>query len=366
VAPTATIGLAALVTALAAACGGAQRPAVIGYAFQTSGAPNVAVARDEVASWPPGGRTVLFVFDSVAAGEPADVEIERAQRLVAVPGIVGVVGHAGSRGTLAGAPVYNEAGVPHVAPTSTSLLLRRAGPWTFSLAPDDSTEGAFIAEFVVASLGARAVSVFYANDEYGEGLRDGVRAHLLPRGVTLLNEVSFGPRSDVAPLVDAALRRGRPDAVISAGRWAETAALARQMAVRVPGIRVVAGDGAMFLPRLADSAGPAAAALYVVDFWVPDPADSASRAFVDRYRRVTGADPLGPQAMSHDALMLLARAVRDVGADRGAVRRYLESLGRERPPYPGITGPISFGPGRRTNLVMTRLVDGHPERVAWP
>jgi len=70
--------------------------------------------------------------------------------------------------------------------------------------------------------------------------------------------------------------------------------------------------------------------------------------------------------MSHDALMLLARAVGDVGADRRAIRSYLESLGRERPPYPGITGPISFGPGRRTNLVMTRLVDGHPERVAWP
>jgi len=366
VAPTAARGLAALVTALATACGGAERPAVIGYAFQISGQPSVAVARDEVASWPPGGPEIRFVFDSVAAGEPADVEIERAQRLVAVPAIVGVVGHAGSRGTLAGAPVYNEAGLPHVAPTSTSRLLRRAGPWTFSLAPDDSTEGAFIADFVVASLGARAVSVFYVNDEYGEGLRDGVRAHLLTRGVTLLNEVSFGPGSDVALLVEASLRRGRPDAVISAGRWRETAALARHLSARVPGIRVVAGDGAMYLPGLAEAAGPAAAALYVVDFWVSDPADSASRQFVERYRRVAGTDPLGPQAMSHDALMLLARAVRDVGADREAIRRYLESLGRERPPYPGITGPISFGPGRRTNLVMTRLVDGRPQRVAWP
>jgi branched-chain amino acid transport system substrate-binding protein len=366
VAPTATVGLAALVTALTTACGGAQQPAVVGYAFQISGQPSVAVARDEVASWPAGGPEIRFVFDSVAAGEPADVEIERAQRLVAVPGIVGVVGHAGSRGTLAGAPVYNEAGLPHVAPTSTSRLLRRAGPWTFSLAPDDSTEGAFIAEFVVASLGARAVSVFYVNDEYGEGLRDGVRAHLLPRGVTLLNEVSFGPRSDVAVLVEASLRRGRPDAVISAGRWGETAALARHLAARVPGIRVVAGDGAMYLPRLAEAAGPAAAALFVVDFWVADSADPASREFVERYRRVTGAEPLGPQAMSHDALMLLARAVRDVGPGREAIRHYLESLGRERLPYPGITGPISFGPGRRTNLVMTRLVEGRAERVTWP
>jgi branched-chain amino acid transport system substrate-binding protein len=326
----------------------------------------VAVARDEVAAWPPTRREIRFVFDSVAAGEPADIEIERAQRLVATPGLVGVVGHAGSRGTLAGAPVYNEAGIPHIAPTSTTRLLRRAGRWTFSLAPDDSTEGAFIAEFVVAALGARRVSVFYVNDEYGEGLRDGIRAHLLPRGVTLLNEVSFGPGSDVGLLLDASLGRGRPDVVISAGRWSETAALARHVMARLPDARVVAGDGAMYLPGLAQAAGAAVSALYVVDFWVADPADSASGPFVERFRRVTGAEPLGPQAMSHDALLLLAAAVRDVGAGRDAIRRYLESLGRERAPYPGITGPISFGPGRRTNLVMTRLVDGRPQRVAWP
>jgi branched-chain amino acid transport system substrate-binding protein len=357
-------GLVALATTLA--CRGAE-PALIGYAFDPSaGAASVAVARDEVASWPPGGPEVVFVFDSVTAGEPADIEIERAQRLVAVPGLVGVVGHAGSRGSVAAAPVYNEAGIPYVVPTSTSRLLRRAGPWTFTLAPDDSTEGAFIGEFVTTRLGARRVGVFYVNDEYGEGLRDGLRAYLLPRGVTLLSEVSFGPQSDVGLLVDAALRQGRPDVVISAGRWRETGALARFVTQRAPGVRVVAGDGAMFLPRLAEAAGPAASALYVVDFWVPDPGDSVSGAFVERFRRLAGRDPLGPQAMSHDGLLLLARAVREVGPNREAIRRYLESLGRERPPYPGLTGPIAFGAGRRHNLVMTRLVNGGREPVRPP
>jgi branched-chain amino acid transport system substrate-binding protein len=331
-----------------------------------SGSPSVAVARDQVATWPAARPEIRFAFDTVVAGEPADVEIERAQRLAATPGVVGVVGHAGSRGSVAAAPIYNEAGIPHLVPTSTSRLLRRAGRWTFVLAPDDSTEGAFIAEFVVAVLEARRVSVFYNNDEYGEGLRDGVRAHLLPRGVTLLNEVPFSPASDVALLADAALRRGRPDVVISAGRWRETALLTRVMAERVPGVKVVAGDGAMYLPSLADTAGPALSALYVVDFWTADAGDEASNAFVERYRRVTGSQPLGPQAMSHDALMLLAHAVREVGADRTKIAHYLESLGRERPPYPGITGPIAFGPGRRPNLVMTRVVEGRPVPLSWP
>jgi branched-chain amino acid transport system substrate-binding protein len=254
-----------------------------------------------------------------------------------------------------------------VVPTSTSRLLRQAGPWTFSLAPDDSTEGVFVADFLVTALGARRVSIFYVNDEYGEGLRDGVRARLRSAGAEVVDEVSFGQASDVAVLVDASLQRGIPDAVVSAGRWLETARLTRILHERVARIRVVAGDGAMYLPRLADSVGAAAEALYVVDFWVPDPADSLSRAFVERFRRVTGAEPLGPQAMSHDALMLLAHAVRSVGPDRKAIRDYLRSLGGERAPYPGITGPIAFGPGRRTNLVMTRLTaGGRRERVERP
>jgi branched-chain amino acid transport system substrate-binding protein len=355
----------AIVAALAA-CSQRNEPAVIGYAFEISGAPSVAVARDEIAAWPVRRPDVRLVFDSVASGEPADVEVERALRLVAVPGIVGVVGHAGSRGSLAGAPVYNEAGVVHVVPTSTSRLLQRAGRWTFPLAPDDSVEGAFIAEFVTTSLGARRVSIFFANDEYGQGLRAGVRAHLASVGATILDEVPFAASSEVDLLVDASLKRGAPEVVVSAGRWGETGTLARLMRARVPGVRVVAGDGAMYLPNLADAAGPAVDALYVVDFWVLNPADSLHVAFVDRFRRVTGRLPLGPQAMSHDAILLLAHAVREVGSHPDAVRRYLASLGGERPPYAGVTGPIAFGPGRRANLVMTRLVNGRPERVALP
>lgn len=350
---------------LAAACQGGSGPAVIGYAFETSGGPSVAVAREAVAPWSPAAPGIAFIFDSVQGGEPADIEIERAQRFVAIPGLVGVVGHAGSRGSLAAAPIYNEAEVPHIVPTGTSRLLRNAGPWTFALPPDDSIEGNFIAAFVVDVLGARRISVFYANDEYGVGMLEGVRAGLARRGAMVMDQVPFGPGSDVTVLVEASLARGRPDAVVSAGRWAETAALTRLMAAHVPGVRVVAGDGAMYLPRLADAVGPAADALYVVDFWVPN-GTPESRDFVERFRRLAGFEPVGVHAMSHDALMLLAHAVREVGPRREAIRDYLRSLGRERPAYQGITGPISFHAGRPTNLVMARLVDGVRVRVEAP
>ncbi len=66
----------------------------------------------------------------------------------------------------------------------------------------------------------------------------------------------------------------------------------------------------------------------------------------------------GVRGLASSTMLLLAEAVRTVGADRAAVRQFLAGPGRSRPPYEGVTGPISFGPNRSINLVMTRLDSG--------
>ena len=70
--------------------------------------------------------------------------------------------------------------------------------------------------------------------------------------------------------------------------------------------------------------------------------------------------------MSYDALMLVAHAVREVGARRGVIRDYLLSLGRTRPPYQGVTGPITFTPDRKPPLRMARLRGGQVVPVPGP
>jgi len=84
---------------------------------------------------------------------------------------------------------------------------------------------------------------------------------------------------------------------------------------------------------------------------------------VERFHRVTGRDPGPDDAMNHDALILMAHAVRAVGPDRAALRRYLESLGRSRPPYHGVTGDITFLPDRAPRLVMAQVHHGRLVRV---
>ena len=293
--------------------------------------------------------------DNIGRGDARDVA--SAEAAVQAPGVVVVVGHASSRGSLLAAPIYGEAGMPFIAPTATSRRLHDAGSWTFQLAPDDEAEGAFIAGFALDSLAAPAITVFYLSaDEYGIGLRDGVARALKKRGRTLAEEVGILEDSDFERRVAASLRRRTPDAVVLASRTPEAVAVARAIRRRLPRVPLILADGVDaggFGREMGAFAGPA----WAVAWWLPGSADSASRAFVGTFERVARRPPRQQEAMYYDALMVAAQALRAAGPHRDAIRRYLSELGVSRPPYQGITGPISFAADRPTNLVMLRAGD---------
>jgi branched-chain amino acid transport system substrate-binding protein len=360
-----TIGLVLFLGA--AGCHGAPSTVVIAYGYPNRSNSILPVVQREVAERQDGsGVRIEIVGDTSAAADAPDLEVKRAEQFVAMHGLVGVVGHQSSRGSLATAPIYNEAGIVQITPTSTSRMLRNAGPWTLNLAPDDSVEGAFVAGFVAEWLRARRVTIYFVNDEYGLGLRDGVVAELRRRGVGVADQVAMDIESDFSTLIAASLARAKPDAVVVAGRQRETGTIARLMREQGEPRAVVGGDGALDLPLLVQSAGSAVDSVYAVAFWLPDAPDSLSRAFVAQYRRVVGFTPQSAAAMSYDALLVMATAVRTVGGKPAAVRRYLKELGGARPPYPGVTGPITFIPNAHPRLLMTRLRNGQPERVPWP
>lgn len=349
-------GLGALLAAaaLSAGCRGASEPVRIGLEIAGRFEPVIALATDSVnAAGGIRGRRVEVVRDTVTGGtwDEAGGDVLRAQSIVA-QGAVAVVGHSGSSGSLQAALVYNRAGIVQVVPTGTSRRLTSAGPWTFQLPPNDSVEGLFIAEFVREHLRARSAVVFYLSDEYGIGLRDGVRGALAGTEVRVLDEVRCDLRSDFGALVDAVVRRGVPDVVIVAGRGEDTGAIARRLRER--GIRapVVAGDGAHD-PELVSVGEPATEGVYVVTFWLPGAGDGATQRLEAAVRDGLGREPIAADVMVYDALRLLVAVMREVGPRPEAVRDHLRQFGATRPRFRGLTGEIGFAAdGGPPRLIM--------------
>ena len=338
-------------------------PPVVAFAYTRSSASYLDLAREALRER--NGPATSYYYDTLSEGESSERALDFAASIVGHDEVAVVVGPSNSRHALATAPAYNAAGLAQILPSSTSRRLRGAGPGTFTLVPDDSVEGEYLARFAWDSLGARRAVVFFANDEYGEGLRAGISAAFTSLGGKVLDAVPTAVEMDYEAVVGSMVRRHHPDVLFSAGRGMETGMLLHE-ARRVEGaVPVVAGDGAYYLPQLGPAAGGDLSGLYVLAFWVFDSTNAAHRAFAARVRRILGNEPTPEDALTEDALVLAATARAEAGPDRAAVRRWLAGLGHDHPAFDGLTGPITFGAGRQLPLTMVKFVDGKAVRVPF-
>ena len=353
------VGALLLLTVAAAACTpGPARPVIglAGVADDSVAGLLRDVLRRQAAGAVPGPAIGLAVRRPVAGPPDIETEIRMARDLAAEASIVAVVGHAGRRASLASAAVYNARHVPQLVPGGASRLIAHAGAWTFPLAPSDSVEGRALVEFAAGRLQARRLAIAYENDEYGRGVRSGARAAAARRRLDLLDELPFDAGSDLGLLAQAMLARGLPDVVLLAASPRQLRRAVDAIAAVNPTPRFVAAVGGATHAALGvDSLARPTPELFVAAPWLPDPGDPAQEAFVREFALRAGRPPEARDAFVHDAVQLLATAVTTVGPDRVRLRDYLGSLGRSRPAFAGLTGPVAFGDAARPALVVCRV-----------
>ncbi len=96
-----------------------------------------------------------------------------ANKLIADPGVVGVVGHFNSSCTKAASFIYHEGRVAQITPASTNPEISRQGFDTFfRVCATDDVQGPAAARFVYSKLGIRRVAVVDDKTTYGQGLAD--------------------------------------------------------------------------------------------------------------------------------------------------------------------------------------------------
>lgn len=346
-----TASLRALFLLALAVIGCSERPTPLLGVVSARGYIEAArMAVDEATQAEPALRvdTLFLMHSSNLAADAVAI----ADQLLARPGLVGVVGHVTSGSSLAVSQLYNDAQVVQLSPTATAALYSEAGPFSYRMVPPDDAQARFLVEVLNAQYpqGAR-LALMFVNDDYGRGLRANVRAALDSVRFPLVLDLPHseeGERPEVIEAAASAVREARPDVVLFLGS-------STSLGPRLPALRrregappILASDAVSSWARFGADTIPWAGVQYV-DF-LDMTATPALRDFSARYTARTGLPATGPDALTYDAVRVLLDAVR-AGATTGEdVRAYLASLGRERLPYDGVTGPLRFA------------ADGNPER----
>jgi len=332
--------LAAAAAALQFGCGEAPR-VVIGVASSETyiDAARLAVAH-ELAEGPIQGFDTVMIPEGNNRAAPA---IGAAERLVAVAGMVAVVGHSNSAASLASAPIYNSHEVVQIAPTASAVAYSEAGPYSFRLVPRDDRQGRFLAGHIgeILPRGGR-LAVFYVNDDYGRGLREALLSNLdsarFPVVVDIPHVEEDVQAGEIAYAAEA-LRLARPDLVVWLARGTVLDQFDERILASVPEAPILGGDatGSSVGALPGTRSGRVRFAAYL-DLNRTE----ALRSFARQFRERFGRDASAPEALTYDATRLLMSGIRSGARSGSDLRAFLAALGRTRPPYAGITGEIAF------------------------
>lgn len=330
-----------------AGCGSRDQPILIGIAgpfSETRGRSMLLAAKlaiQEVnASGELGGRTLAL--DSLDDSASTRRAIAVAAQLRDDPRVVAVIGHLTSGTTLAAADIYNTGRRPvvEISPSASSPDLSGAGRYTFRVCATDLVHGGVLARFAIQQLGARRAEVIYLNDDYGRGILITFREEFTRLGGTILDADPVLPTTDdLGPYLEQIQRDGDAQVLMIAGDRATAQKVLRQARARGISLPIIGGDGLAGI----QSEGAVAEGIHITSNYLPDQPGAANAAFLRAYATVSGGAPPDHRgAGAYDAIHIIADAIRDAGTGRAAIRDALARLGKDRPPYDGVTGRITF------------------------
>lgn len=284
-----------------------------------------------------GGRRVRF--EAVVEDDRADPATATtvAQKLADMK-VNGIVGHLNSGTTIPAARVYDDAGIPQVAPAATNPQYTRAGyRFAARLMATDVQQADGIAGYIARTLKAQTVAVIDDRTAYGQGLADQVVTDLGKAQVKVLKREFGTDRSTDFTALLTTLRGLKPDVIVYAGADAQAALINRQMKQLGLASIFIAGDG-VCTGEWSKLAGGANEGAYCSQAGAPREAMAAFATFNQRYKARFGTDVIVFAPYAYDAVMVLAEAMKKAGSTDPAV--YGPRLAGVT--LTGLIGPIAF------------------------
>jgi branched-chain amino acid transport system substrate-binding protein len=252
--------------------------------------------------------------------------------------VVAVIGATRSSHSLGMAPVLQAAGIPMISPNSTSPQVTLVGDCIFRICFIDDFQGEVMATFAARELQAKTAAVLTnASEKFSLSLAGlftekfkKLGGKILWEGYYLGNAVNFEEQI-------AHLTKLKPDVCFVPGYDTDTGFIIKQ--ARAMGVKTIFLSGDGLTRDLYKYAGTLATGTYCLKHWHQEDQAPRSRHFVQAYAEEFAEIPLATTALSYDAVILLADAVKR--ADSLELQDIRAALAKTQG-FKGVSGEITF------------------------
>jgi branched-chain amino acid transport system substrate-binding protein len=308
---------------------------------------------DELSADPTYPATITFAkADTQGSGDAAPPV---AQKAVEDPNTVAIFGPAFSGESEKAGPTYNEAGIPFVTASATSVTLAGFGwDYWYRAVGNDDAQGRLAAQWVSQVLKPKSLYIIHDNTTYGKPLAETVERAAQDAGLTIAGKSGIAePAIDTGTTVNFSsiiteVKASGADTVFFGGYFVDSGPFLNQAAAAGLDITLISGDGSVS-SDFVNLAGTEAAEGSLL--LAPSNVDAD---FVAKYNQALGNDALGIPVYAgegYDVASLIGEGIKaaiEGGATtpediRAGIKTYLDSLvpGNE---FQGVTKAYSFVP----------------------
>lgn len=277
-------------------------------------------------------------------GKTDQQETAKAAQRVLSEGVVAGIGQSDTTFVMAGAPLFQEAGVPFVTSGATHPELPQwVGDYMFMTPFGDDDQSYAIADYAYDDLEVRQVAVWTDNSmDFTKALSKFFVERFEERGGEVIGTDTFmmGDTDFSAQIARLAAMDPQPDAVFIAAIPSEAGISVKQIREQGITMPIISGDG-FDTELVASVPGPELAndVYFSTHTYRADDRPEVLK-FIEDYKAEYGTEPENAFApLGYDAMMLVADAIRR--ADSTDPAKIRDALAETRG-FKGVTGEISY------------------------
>jgi branched-chain amino acid transport system substrate-binding protein len=261
-----------------------------------------------------GFEIEALVEDDLCTAEGAE---DVANKFIADPEVVAVVGHVCSGASIPASNIYQPARIPMVSPSSTAGAFTDRGLDVVNrVVFNDNSQGEVAARFIFEVLEAKQIAVLHNQTPYGEGIARTVALTFDELGGDLLAFEGIDLEAeDYTPLLTE-LAEDNPDLIYLGGYDDEAARIAEQMKTLAMDDVIFFSDDGVYTQDFLDIAGEFAEDTYVT-FGTQTGDPGKNQAFDTVYENTYDVDPddLGAyHGLAYDAANIILMALEEVAS----------------------------------------------------